>query len=78
MKDGDVIMLPGGTFAMIVELNWPSKGMVRIQKLEENEPVVIDMDRLKSCLSYGCDRYLVAPFLMIRTVHLRLNILSKV
>jgi len=78
MKNGDILLLANGDFAMIVEMNFPNPDMHRIQIMEENESKFVDKHGFKGSINYGRDDNVTLLFMMNRSVHLRLNRLTKV
>lgn len=77
MKDGDLIQLENGRFAKILEIDFPFKGSIRIQYLEDIESAMVDKSLIKNATSCR-NGNVSAVFDMIRTIHVRLNKLGKV
>jgi len=78
MKEGDILMFSDGDSAMVRETDFPCDGYTQLQFISEREHRSVDLSSLRHVVNYEDDTAARVTFHMVRSIHLRLNSLSKV
>lgn len=80
MKKGDILQSQCGQhIVQVFEVNYPSKGSIAYTDLEDHEVRFVEKGRFRDYRNLGDENSIFgATFYMFRSIHMRLNKLSKV
>lgn len=78
MKQGDILQDATGHLVEIFDTDYPSKGSTAYTNIEDNEIRFCNPNTFNHYKNLGSEGPIKAVFHMVKSIHLRLNALSKV